>query len=168
MDCLRLFTTEEKLSPNDPWFCPKCKKHREASKKLDLWKVPEILIVHLKRFQYSKYSREKISMLVDFPTGNLDLSEFVTNPLDKSAIYELYAVSNHSGGLGGGHYTAYAKNKEDGKWYSFNDSYAHEEQNVSSVVSPSAYVLFYRRKKLQENGTPSNTTTTSGENSGNS
>lgn len=24
--------------------------------------------------------------------------------------YELYAISNHYGGLGGGHYTAYAKN----------------------------------------------------------
>lgn len=30
-------------------------------------------------------------------------------------IYELYAVSNHYGGLGGGHYTAYAKN--NGKWF---------------------------------------------------
>lgn len=29
--------------------------------------------------------------------------------------YELYAVSNHYGGLGGGHYTAFAKNKD--KWY---------------------------------------------------
>jgi len=25
-------------------------------------------------------------------------------------LYDLYAVSNHFGGLGGGHYTAYAKN----------------------------------------------------------
>lgn len=30
--------------------------------------------------------------------------------LDKRVIYDLYAVSNHFGGLGGGHYTAYAKN----------------------------------------------------------
>ena len=36
------------------------------------------------------------------------------------AEYDLYAVSNHYGGLGGGHYTAYGKN--NGKWYEFNDS----------------------------------------------
>lgn len=35
-------------------------------------------------------------------------------------IYELYAVSNHYGGLGGGHYTAYGKN--NGRWFEFNDS----------------------------------------------
>lgn len=28
----------------------------------------------------------------------------------KKLIYDLYAVSNHFGGMGGGHYTAYAKN----------------------------------------------------------
>jgi len=159
-DCLKLFMTQEKLSPNDPWFCPKCKKHREATKKLDLWKLPEVLIVHLKRFQYNRYSRDKLNTLVDFPTDTLDLSEFVTNPADRHVIYELYAVSNHSGGLGGGHYTAYAKNKEDNRWYNFNDSFASEAQDTSRIVSSSAYVLFYRRKRPQANTTTPTTNTT--------
>ena len=34
----------------------------------------------------------------------------IINISDKKLIYDLYAVSNHFGGLGGGHYTAYAKN----------------------------------------------------------
>jgi len=86
-DCLKkLFTTKEKLSPNDPWFCPKCKKHREATKELNLWKLPEILIVHLKRFQYNRYSRDKLNMQVDFPTENLELSEFSTNPAEKKCF----------------------------------------------------------------------------------
>jgi len=79
--------------------------------------------------------------------------------LKKNASYELYAVSNHSGGLGGGHYTAYAKNKEDGRWYNFNDSFASEVQDPSRIVSCSAYVLFYKRKRLQSNATTNNNIT---------
>ena len=52
----------------------------------------------------------------------LDLRPYVRGPDSDSALYELYAVSNHSGGLGGGHYTAYAKNFDNHKWYMFNDS----------------------------------------------
>lgn len=61
-------------------------------------------------------------------------------------IYELYAVSNHYGSLSGGHYTAYAKNKE--RWFSFNDS-SVSSVSESQVTSRSsgAYILFYRRKE---------------------
>lgn len=55
---------------------------------------------------------------------------------------------NHSGGLGGGHYTAYAKNFESGRWYDFNDSSVSPLSDPSRVVSPTAYVLFYRRRPL--------------------
>lgn len=70
--------------------------------KFDLWRLPDILIIHLKRFNYSRWSRDKINTLVDFPLTGLDLSEFVANPAHKSDIYDLFAVSNHMGGLGGG------------------------------------------------------------------
>ena len=35
-------------------YCPDCKEHVQASKKFDLWKVPEILVIHLKRFNYDR------------------------------------------------------------------------------------------------------------------
>lgn len=63
--------------------------------------------------------------------------------------YELYAVSNHYGSLGGGHYTAYAKN--DGSWYSFNDSSVHKS-SPGEVVSREGYLLFYLRAD-SKNGT---------------
>ena len=62
----------------------------------------------------------------------------------KQPIYDLYAVSNHSGGLGGGHYTAYAKNNE--KWYDFNDSSVNSASS-SSIISNRAYMLFYKRRQ---------------------
>jgi len=66
-------------------------------------------VFHLKRFTYSRYLKNKIDTFVNFPVHDLDLSKYVKNKNDQSYLYELYAVSNHYGGLGGGHYTAYAK-----------------------------------------------------------
>lgn len=90
-------------------YCPGCKEHRQATKKLDLWTLPEILVFHLKRFSYSRYLKNKLDTFVDFSIHNLDLSKFVKQKDGRSYVYELYAISNHYGGLGGGHYTAFAK-----------------------------------------------------------
>jgi len=146
--CLELFTKKEKLSAEDAWYCGKCQEHREASKKFDIFKLPKILVVHLKRFQFTKYWRDKIESLVEFPDV-LDMTAY-TAATDSECppIYTLYAVSNHSGSMGFGHYTAYAKNKQTGKWYHFNDS-SVSEASESEVVSPSAYVLFYVRKDTE-------------------
>ncbi|XP_053318592.1 ubiquitin carboxyl-terminal hydrolase 15 isoform X2 [Spea bombifrons] len=144
-DCIELFTTKEKLGAEDPWYCPNCKEHQQATKKLDLWSLPPVLVVHLKRFSYSRYMRDKLDTFVDFPVSDLDMSKFLINPNAGPCCYNLIAVSNHYGGMGGGHYTAFAKNKDDGKWYYFDDSsvsVASEDQ----IVSKAAYVLFYQRQ----------------------
>uniref|UniRef100_A0A3Q2WBY2 Ubiquitin carboxyl-terminal hydrolase n=1 Tax=Haplochromis burtoni TaxID=8153 RepID=A0A3Q2WBY2_HAPBU len=144
-DCIELFTTKEKLGAEDPWYCPNCKQHQQATKKLDLWSLPPVLVVHLKRFSYSRYMRDKLDSLVDFPLRDLDMSEFLINPNAGPCRYDLIAVSNHYGGMGGGHYTGYAKNKDDGKWYNFDDS-SVSPASEDQIVSKAAYVLFYQRQ----------------------
>ncbi|KAM3587416.1 uncharacterized protein V6R79_004754 [Siganus canaliculatus] len=144
-DCIELFTTKEKLGAEDPWYCPNCKQHQQATKKLDLWSLPPVLVVHLKRFSYSRYMRDKLDSLVDFPLRDLDMSEFLINPNAGPCRYDLIAVSNHYGGMGGGHYTAYAKNKDDGKWYNFDDS-SVSPASEDQIVSKAGYVLFYQRQ----------------------
>uniref|UniRef100_H3CMZ5 Ubiquitin carboxyl-terminal hydrolase n=1 Tax=Tetraodon nigroviridis TaxID=99883 RepID=H3CMZ5_TETNG len=144
-DCIELFTTKEKLGAEDPWYCPNCKQHQQATKKLDLWSLPPVLVVHLKRFSYSRYMRDKLDSLVDFPLRDLDMSEFLINPNAGPCRYDLIAVSNHYGGMGGGHYTAYAKNKDDGKWYYFDDS-SVSPASEDQIVSKAGYVLFYQRQ----------------------
>jgi hypothetical protein len=64
------------------------------------------------------------NVVVDFPTSQLDLSDYVLGPTSAAAppVYELYGVSEHFGGMGGGHYTAKCQNPINGCWYSFNDS----------------------------------------------
>ncbi|KAH9852032.1 cysteine proteinase [Lenzites betulinus] len=164
-DCLDEFTKEEKLGEDDLWYCPSCKKHQQATKRFDLWKLPDVLVVHLKRFSNSRMLRDKIDTFVDFPIEGLDLTEMVgerlvgkrlrdagadveslgLTDLDEPLVYDLYGVDEHLGGLGGGHYRAYALNHVTGKWYHFDDSYVSESRPEAAVNS-NAYLLFYRRR----------------------
>ena len=150
-DCLQAFTNAETLRKSEAWYCSTCKQHQQASKKIDLWTAPAILILHLKRFSFTQSYRDKLDMKVDFPIEGLDLSSFVRGGAvgegGPSLIYDLYAVSNHYGGLGGGHYTAFAKNLKNGAWYSLDDS-SVGQVHAGSVVTEAAYVLFYHRKGL--------------------
>ncbi|KAK0732880.1 hypothetical protein B0T21DRAFT_291331 [Apiosordaria backusii] len=154
-DCLDEFEKEEILSEQDTWYCPRCKEHRRASKKFDLWKTPDILVVHLKRFSSSGFRREKLDILVDFPVEGLDLTSRVIDKEDgKQEIYDLIAVDDHWGGLGGGHYTAFAKNFNDGLWYDYNDTSVSKCSDPQKVVTSAAYLLFYRRRSTEPLGGP--------------
>merc|ERR1719210_1420236 len=148
-ECLKLYTSSEKLGADDAWYCPNCQKHQQATKKFDLWSLPEVLIIHLKRFSYNRYWRDKIGTVIEFPVKNLDMTPYVINSAHGQAIYDLLAVSNHYGGMGGGHYTAYGKNKIDGNWHYFDDS-SVTQTNEEAVVTKAAYVLFYQRRTINK------------------
>ena len=72
---MQAFQTAEELEAEDSWFCSKCKRHVQANKKLDLWAVPEVLVVHLKRFFFTRARRDKLDVQVEFPLENWDLSD---------------------------------------------------------------------------------------------
>ncbi|XP_058086865.1 ubiquitin carboxyl-terminal hydrolase 8-like isoform X2 [Magnolia sinica] len=151
--CLEAFLKEEPLGPEDMWYCPNCKKHRQASKKLDLWRLPEILVIHLKRFSYSHFMKNKLETSVDFPTHDLDLSAYIARKHGQMPNhYALYAVSNHYGGLGGGHYTAYVHHQGDNQWYEFDDSHVFPVTE-DKIKTSAAYVLFYRRIRTSNSNT---------------
>jgi ubiquitin carboxyl-terminal hydrolase 4/11/15 len=146
-ECFDVYVEEETLSEDNMWYCSGCKDFVCGTKKFDLWKLPPVLIIHLKRFQFSRMYRDKIDTFVDFPLEGLDLSDYVINPDNGSCVYDCYAVSNHMGGLGGGHYTAYAKSQFDGEWYELDDSRT-SKASADQIKSSAAYVLFYQ---LREN-----------------
>ncbi|KAL7226268.1 hypothetical protein ACSBR1_021398 [Camellia fascicularis] len=143
--CLEAFLKEEPLGLEDMWYCPGCKKHRQASKKLDLWRLPEILVIHLKRFSYSRFSKNKLEAYVDFPVHDLDLSTYIAYGNAQSCNrYMLYAISNHYGSMGGGHYTAFVHHGGTNQWYDFDDGHV-SPISEDRIKTSAAYVLFYRR-----------------------
>jgi len=148
----RTFTETETLDGRDKYMCVKCKSPQPATKRLSIYSFPTILIVHMKRFASSGggvmsrlVSHQKDSTPVRFDREGLDLSAYASPAVrSRRAVYDLYAVSNHSGSLGGGHYTAVAKHLKDDQWHSFNDSHVHSINDKSAISSREAYVLFYR------------------------
>jgi Ubiquitin carboxyl-terminal hydrolase len=73
-DCLDAFAKEEKIPEA---YCSKCKDFRVQTKRMSLWRLPPVVIVHLKRFQFTQQMRRKLRDLVIFPTEGLDLSRIM-------------------------------------------------------------------------------------------
>lgn len=48
--CLEAFTREETLSEDEKVYCSKCKSHEIATKKLQIWRLPPILVRKLLLF----------------------------------------------------------------------------------------------------------------------
>ncbi len=126
-------------------------------KTVTLWRIPKILVVHLKRFEYrGTFNRSKIGVLVDFPLDGLDLEshtpqvegDYVDDRIPM--MYDLFGVVNHYGRMGYGHYTAHARRWDETgaeqEWAEFDDENVTDVANADSIVSPAAYVLFYKRR----------------------
>uniref|UniRef100_A0A665TRK4 ubiquitinyl hydrolase 1 n=1 Tax=Echeneis naucrates TaxID=173247 RepID=A0A665TRK4_ECHNA len=173
-ECFQLYTKEEQLAPDDAWKCPHCKQLQQGMVKMSLWTLPDILILHLKRFRQVGERRNKLSTLVRFPLTGLDMAPHMVKrsqsmrnlnlgswssswkqpsghppPTDMTLPhdyqYDLYAVCNHHGGMHGGHYTAYCRNSVDGQWYSYDDS-SVDLVPEEEVCTRGAYILFYQRR----------------------
>jgi ubiquitin carboxyl-terminal hydrolase 4/11/15 len=150
-ECFGFYGEPEVLDEQNKWFCPGCKTFVCAEKKVDIWKVPEILVIQLRRFISGQYQLQKLYNFVDFP-DEFNMRQYVIGPQrDEDQIYRLYAVSNHHGALAGGHYTAHAMVQDPRKgpdrharWYLFSDSSVRVAEAMSWHTS-AAYILFYER-----------------------
>ncbi|KAJ8254263.1 hypothetical protein COCON_G00208750 [Conger conger] len=160
-ECFQLYTKEEQLAPDDAWKCPHCLQLQQGRVKMSLWTLPDILVLHLKRFRQAGERRHKLSTLVRFPSSGLDMGPHAVKRgpwppaawkqphppgpvLHPDFLYDLYAVCNHHGGMHGGHYTAYCRNSIDGQWYSYDDSNV-DLLPEGELCTRGAYILFYQR-----------------------
>ena len=151
--CMKLFTSEEELESEERWNCGECKRDDPdvtSKKKVEIWKLPNKLIVHLNRFKMDGNREEKLTQPIQFEVDSWDLSQYVLDPEAKKEQqkYRLYALISHKGASSRyGHYVAYARNRVDGRWYNFDDE-SCSGVDVAKVKETEAYVLFY--EKIEE------------------
>lgn len=158
--CLQEFGKEEKIDFN----CEKC-GGKTGVTKTDICRLPDILIVHLKRFRFEETQPVKVNNKIVFPLVGLDLAsvlsetrspskknEFAQSNSKENYLYDLFAVVNHSGNVLGGHYTCSCIGEifEEKKWLYYDDDKVYELQGdpVSEIVTSNAYILLYKRQRL--------------------
>ncbi|XP_072886919.1 ubiquitin carboxyl-terminal hydrolase 49-like isoform X1 [Hemitrygon akajei] len=170
-EMLAKFTETEALEGRI-YACDQCNSKRrksspkplvltEAQKQLMIYRLPQVLRLHLKRFSYCVFRwsgrnhREKIGVHVSFDQV-LNMEPYCcgdsSSALGKeSFIYDLSAVVMHHGkGFGSGHYTAYCYNTEGEFWVHCNDSKLNV-CSVEEVCKTQAYILFYTQRTMQSN-----------------
>lgn len=155
-DCMAKFTIREVLDDQSTPRCSKCKDfHKNTTKTLELWSVPAVFIIHLKRLLPGR----KLYTKVEAPLTNFDPSPFCASSGGKNRkstsgeehkhqLYDLFAVVNHYGSSLGGHYLAYALNKEDNQWYVYDDNHVAPLPADHPIITINAYMLFYQRHDL--------------------
>jgi ubiquitin C-terminal hydrolase len=142
-DCLVQFLRTERLTGSDAYFCEHCKIKTDCLKRMSIRQLPEVLVIHLKRFRHD-WGSSKLNKLVSFPVASdLDFSPFTEEPAASS--YRLSGIVQHLGSIGSGHYVAYCRHKSTGQWYLFDDSRVSLISNVTSIEQTEAYVLFFQR-----------------------
>ena len=106
-------------------------------------KVPEILLIHLKKFKRITSNRSsKVNTIVEFDLNHIDVD--VAVGVD-NVVYEAIAIGNHIGGIDSGHCTATVK--RGNQWVSCNDSTCTSIE-TGSVVTKDNYLIFCKRKDV--------------------
>lgn len=120
--------------------CEKCRK-QSAKRSCRIWRLPQYLIIHLKRFDYTN---RKIQCKVNVPY-TIDL--YNNYIFEDNSQYRLNAICCHQGNTGYGHYFAIVKNDNvENKWTVFDDDTPPRDivsyQDIDSLYY---YVLFFTK-----------------------
>ncbi|KAH8284603.1 hypothetical protein KR018_005433 [Drosophila ironensis] len=148
-DCMASFFSADELKGDNMYSCERCNKLRTGIKFSRVLSLPEVLCIHLKRFRHDLSYSSKISSDVYFPLEGFDMRPYIHKDCKSQVpLYNLSSVICHHGTVGGGHYTCYARNALNGRWYEYDDQFVLEVA-PETVSTCQAYVLFYQKHNPQ-------------------
>lgn len=155
---LKLFTAVEVLDGGNKYKCPRQNKAVRAEKRITIESSPNVLVLQLKRFEFS-FSGRKVSKPVAF-TEVLDLSPYLSNKPHEPLVYDLYGVLVHQGhSMHSGHYFCFIKSSGGSEWHKFDDTRVHATA-LRNVMGQLPYILFYIRRQPIAPSKANNTTNT--------
>lgn len=138
-ECFKEYQNE--ISYED--LCETCSCQTVHKKKIEIYTLPKILFINLKR----ALTFEHIKTLIQFEK-EINMNEyFIKSPIYKDYKYSLKGVLNHNGDAKGGHNYSYIKNFFNDKWYSCNDSNVNEMKE-EQIVTECAIILVYELKAI--------------------
>lgn len=127
-DCFNHFTKNEKIDG------------RNQYKSIRFWKLPDILIVTIKRFNnMGKKNNQHVKI---FP--EICMEHYCAGPDKHRSKYKLKAICNHTGSVSGGHYYAYCYSDKKKEWFLANDAMIRPIR-TTTISTSQAYCLFYEK-----------------------
>ncbi|KAF9597821.1 hypothetical protein IFM89_021906 [Coptis chinensis] len=114
-------------------------------------RLPQYLILHMRRFTKNNFFVEKNPTLVNFPVKNLELKDYIPLPTAKDneklrSKYDLIANFVHDGKPGEGSYRVFVQRKSEELWYEMQD--LHVAETLPQMVALSeAYMQIYEQQQ---------------------
>lgn len=140
LDCIDEYTKSEILDGDNKWYNEKSNTYENATKRLSIFKQPNVLICILKRFlPTGRKNKKYVSFSHDI---NIKKYMYDSSLIEGSTQYKLFATCNHGGDIHGGHYTCCCLNP-NGKWYYYDDTVINPIENIDDLNNNSVYILFY-------------------------
>lgn len=112
-------------------------------------RLPQYLILHMRRFTKNNFFVEKNPTLVNFPVKNLELKDYIPLPTPKEnqklrSKYDLIANIVHDGKPGEGYYRVFVQRKSEELWYEMQD--LHVSETLPQMVALSeTYMQIYEQ-----------------------
>lgn len=134
----------DRNDPSSGYFCEKCGRKTNATKKSTVEKSPQTLLVHMKRFKFNGNSSLKVKQPIAY-LKYLSLEKHSNNA--EPLKYQLISVIVHEGrSILSGHYVAHCL-QPNGTWATYDDEYISKIDERSALSDPSAYCLVYTKLK---------------------
>ena len=129
-DSLEQFVKGEVLEGDNAYLCEECDEKRTTLKRMCIKTLPNVLVIHLKRFDYD-WERNKAFKFDDYfsfpnqldmlPYTQVGVEGTAKQKRDVTSLYTLCGVVVHSGQANAGHYYSYIRKRGTGDWFKFND-----------------------------------------------
>lgn len=130
---------------HDDWFCSTCRKNTAYKKSTKLWKLPDVLVIIVKRFINTREKNDTPIAINDYL--NFNKGSILSNK--KDVVYTFSSVALHFGSLNGGHYSAVC-NTPDGTIL-YDDRHVVKIDDIKNAnaanVNANAYMVVYTKKK---------------------
>lgn len=141
-DCFEEYFQDEKMEGENKTNCDICKCKTESLKVNKIWQCPYRLMICFKRFDYSGHGNKNNKKIM-FPIEGLDMNKYMSGFVNNNNIYDLYAISYHSGGVGCGHYTAYTLNAINNEWYHHDDAHV---MHIDKTLTGEEFINFFEER----------------------
>ena len=135
------YIKKDRLTGDNKYYCNYCKKLVDAEIYAKILMPPLYLLINIDYGKHKKYMPRSIKY-----DDVIDITKYLSFNYGSPSKYKITGICSHFGESGSyGHYIAFCRNKENSKWYQFNDSLVTECRREDIINGGNPYLLLYER-----------------------